>query len=260
MLFRSLLDDIDKLAQAHSTPPEIVGEVRTMYVAQQTGAREEMDATAAQFPEFVTNMQERLAQRLLTLAQTDTIQEKAAAGAVPAGIADDLLRTLTQEHRELRGGITEGITVSPKKLLRKVPFFKDMPEQEFARIADVLVERSFPAGDTIVAQGARGASLYLIARGVVRVSAAGNDGAEHDLASLVAGDFFGEMAVLTAEPRSATCRAVTPCALYELRRTDFQRVVATLPAARAAVERANEERRRASNESRNGDSRAKPVA
>ena len=241
-----LLEDIAQLALAHSTPDAIVADVRAMYVALQATAREQLDATAAQFPEFVTAMQERLAQRLLALAQTATIQDKAAAGAVPAGIADDLLRTLTIEHRTLRGGVTEPLAVQPAELLRKVPFFKDTPDSEFAKVADVLVERSFPAGDTIVAQGARGASLYLIARGVVRVSSRGTDGFDHDLATLVAGDFFGEMAVLTAEPRSATCRAVTPCALYELRRADFQRVVANLPALRAALERANRERRKAS--------------
>jgi CPA1 family monovalent cation:H+ antiporter len=83
----------------------------------------------------------------------------------------------------------------------------------------------------------------LIARGVVRVVST-QAGVEYDLATLVAGDFFGEMALLTNQPRSATCRAVTPCALYELRRSDFNDLAASLPGVHAALEVANRDRRK----------------
>ena len=238
-----ILENIERLALAHSTPAEIVADVRMLYLRWQANARQQLDATAEQFPEFVTAQQERLAQRLMALAQSENIQDKAEAGSVPAGIADELVRELTSASRTLRGGSTAPLQISPAELLRKVPSFKDMPEAEFARIAAVLVPRSVPAGQVIVAQGSRGSSLMLIARGVVRVVSSDSKG-EHDLATLVAGDFFGEMALLTNQPRSATCRAVTPCALYELRRTDFNDLVASLPAVRVAFEAANRDRRK----------------
>ncbi len=228
---------------AHSTPPEIVADVLTLYLRWQANARQQLDVTAEQFPEFVTAQQERLAQRLMALAQSENIQDKAEAGSVPAGIADELVRELAVASRTLRGGSVAPLQISPAELLRKVPSFKDMPEAEFAKIAAVLVPRSVPAGQVIVAQGSRGSSLMLIAQGVVRVVSSDNKG-EHDLATLVAGDFFGEMALLTNQPRSATCRAVTPCALYELRRTDFNDLVASLPAVRLAFEAANRDRRK----------------
>ena len=68
-------------------------------------------------------------------------------------------------------------------------------------------------------QGRPGSTLYLIARGVVRVTRE-HEGVTHDIATLMAGEFFGEMALLHGGARRATCRAVTPCALYELRRED----------------------------------------
>jgi len=239
-----ILGDIERLALAHSTPPEIVAEVCTLYLRWQANARQQLDATAEQFPEFVTAQQERLAQRLIALAQTDNIQDKAEAGAVPPGIADDLVRELTAASRTLRGGSVAPLQISPAELLRKAPSFKDMPEAEFAKFAGVLVPRSVPAGQVIVAQGTRGSSLMLIARGVVRVVSTDAKGGEHDLATLVAGNFFGEMALLTNQPRSATCRAVTPRALYELRRADFNNLAAQYPAARAALEAANRDRRK----------------
>lgn len=64
------------------------------------------------------------------------------------------------------------------------------------------------------------------------------------MATLIAGDFFGEMALLHREPRTATCRSVTPAALYELRRRDLNDVIAVCPGLKTALEEADRERRR----------------
>jgi len=64
-----------------------------------------------------------------------------------------------------------------------------------------------------------------------------------DVATLMAGDFFGEMALLRGEPRTATCRAVTPCVLYELKRTDFDAVRKASPGLQAAIEEVEKRRR-----------------
>jgi len=58
-----------------------------------------------------------------------------------------------------------------------------------------------------------------------------------------AGDFFGEMAVLHGQPRTATCRAITPCAIYELKREDFERVAESSPGLREEVERIERKRK-----------------
>lgn len=242
-----ILQDVEKLALAHQGPAEIVAEVRALYQGWAAEAQQELDATATQFPEFVNAMQERLAQRLITLAQAEAIAEKAEAGAVPAGIADELVRALHVEQRELRGGVVEPLQIEPEELLRTVPLLAEIPPKD---VVPLLVQRSVPAGEVIVAQGARGSSLFLIARGVVRVITVDPSGFEHNLASLVAGDFFGEMALLTGELRNATCRAATPCALYELRRADFQKLLGRMPAVRARLEETQALRRQQFDEAR----------
>jgi CRP-like cAMP-binding protein len=70
---------------------------------------------------------------------------------------------------------------------------------------------------------------------VVRVTRTQDD-VEHDVATLIAGDFFGEMALLHGGLRRGTCRAVTTCALYELRREDFEVVSQFCPEMREALE------------------------
>jgi len=68
------------------------------------------------------------------------------------------------------------------------------------------------------------------------------------LAYLNPGDFFGEMALLHDERRSASCRAVTPCALYELTREDIKRIAEVAPAIRHAMEEADAERTKVTHE------------
>jgi len=131
--------------------------------------------------------------------------------------------------------------VNTKNIARKS---HDLAMEEKDKIISVLKERLTPAGDVIIKQGDKGDSMFLIMRGVVRVSQIQEDGKEKDLATLMAGDFFGEIGLLTGEVRSATCKAVTPCALYELKRKDFETVIVTCPAVQAAVKKVEAKRRK----------------
>ncbi len=238
-----LLDDLETLVLGEGTHPGIIAEIRKRYLNWKAAAQEEIDSTAEQFPEFVNAMQERLARRLLVQAETEIIEKEARAGSIPSGVRDTVIGELTKEIKELRGEDVAELRLDPTELLRKVPFFRDTPENDFAKAAAKLRQRTIPAGKTIIRQGEKGETLYLIARGVVRVSRETN-GAEHDLATLMAGDFFGEMALLHNEPRTATCRAVSPAAVYELRRKDFDDVCRVCPSIQEALEKADRERRR----------------
>ncbi len=84
--------------------------------------------------------------------------------------------------------------------------------------------------------------MFLVARGVIRVSRQ-DGGVSRDLATLIAGEFFGEMALLHGTRRTATCRAMTPSALYELRRNDIDVVRGVCPEIQRALEEADRRRR-----------------
>ena len=153
-----------------------------------------------------------------------------------------MLEDLAAELRKIRASQPEKLTVGPEELLKNVPFFADMPESEFSVVAGKLRRRTVPAGEIIVRQGGSGSSLFMVARGVIRVTRqVGGD--RRDLATLIAGEFFGEMALLHGTPRTATCRAMTPCALYELRRDDMDVVRGVCPEMQRALEEADRQRR-----------------
>jgi CPA1 family monovalent cation:H+ antiporter len=237
-----VLDDLDDLGRTEAVRDDIVEEVRAYYQYWHESARSRLDQTSELFPEFVAATQERLADRLALHAEQEAIEEKAHAGIIPHGVADVMLEEMASELRTLRASQAAKLTIDPAELLKKVPFFQGVPKEEFAAVAEVLRRRTAPMADVIVKQGDRGSSLFLVARGVVRVSRQ-DGGITRDVATLMAGDFFGEMALLHGGPRTATCRAVTPCALYELRRDALDGVLETCPSMREALEEADKRRR-----------------
>jgi len=239
---RRVLEELDVLARNDASLPVVVDEVRAYYQFWQESARSRLDQTAEQFPEFVTSTQQRLADRIVLHAEREAIEERAHSGIIPDGVASHMLEEMARELRSLRASEAGKLRVEPGELLRKVPFFEGLPEEEFAQVASRLRRRTAPSGEVLVRQGSHGDSLFLVARGVIRVSRQ-DGGHSRDLATLMSGDFFGEMALIAGGPRTATCRAVTPCALYELRRADLDAVLAACPTMQSTLVEATRVRR-----------------
>ena len=239
-----VLKNLDSLAEAQSVHPEVDKKVRNYFQVWRDQLQQQLDAIAEQFPEFVNAMQERLAERLMLHAQLDAVESQAKSGAIPLGVAETMCDEILRNLRKFRQKVPAELAIDPLELLGKIPFFKDVPQEEFRKIQALLKPHLYTASDYVIREGETGKSLYLIMRGVVRVTKK-MEGEEKDVATLIAGDFFGEMALLHDEHRSASCRAVTPCAIYELKRESFDKISQLCPAIISALRKADEERRRA---------------
>ena len=103
-------------------------------------------------------------------------------------------------------------------LLRGVNLFAELDDAALEHLANLARHSYFDDGEVLVRQGELGDSLFVIERGRVSVSAASSeiDTAEIQLASMEAGAFFGEISLLTGEPRSATVKADGGCEVLEL--------------------------------------------
>ncbi|GAB3285609.1 cation:proton antiporter [Parahaliea aestuarii] len=229
------IDELSQLSQARSAATD---EVRAMFQRWSEGARKRLNAVVEQFPEFFNASQQRLAERTMLHSQRNFIVSQRRSGAIPNSVAATLLDELDQQIRALRGYDTTHLKIDASELLRKVPIFADLPEQEVPRILACLTQRTIPARQDLIQEGSVDESLYLIARGQVRVLRRDEAGREIELAVLSAGDFVGESGFLTGAPRSATCRALTPCAIYQLKRRDLDTFLATCPGLETALERA----------------------
>jgi CRP/FNR family cyclic AMP-dependent transcriptional regulator len=113
------------------------------------------------------------------------------------------------------------VALSPMEVLRKVPLFSGLGETDLAAFSELTRERSYPKGSVIVFEDDPGDALFLVAAGQVKVVLIAEDGREVILSVLGEVSFFGEMAVIDEEPRSAHVIAMDDSNLLVLRREDF---------------------------------------
>ena len=121
--------------------------------------------------------------------------------------------------------------------LASVPLLAGLDAKVHRRLAKIGKRRTYAAGETIVEEGAAAIALYVILRGRVRVERTGTQVGE-----LRAGDFFGELALIEDEPRSASVIAVeeTECLLFlawEFRSLLDEHPQIAAPIMRALIER-----------------------
>lgn len=121
------------------------------------------------------------------------------------------------------------MALDPIEVLRTVPLFGQVPERDLLALAGLVRERRQPRGSMILTQGDEGEALFLIRTGQVKVNVVAEDGREVILSVLGPGSFFGEMALLDDEPRSAHVFAMEESVLLSLRREDFRARLAQSP-------------------------------
>jgi NTE family protein len=128
--------------------------------------------------------------------------------------------------------------------LRRLPIFADLPPELLRQVADHACRRQVAAGEVICAAGEPGIEFFSIDNGLVRIVASGSQG-EEEVAELGPGEWFGEMALITGEPRSATAIAAVDTMLVVLTRDEFQQLVADLPGLAFALSQVLSRRLRA---------------
>jgi CRP-like cAMP-binding protein len=115
--------------------------------------------------------------------------------------------------------------------LRRVDFLHDLRDAELQLLLQGVTLLKFGAGETIVREGAVGDSLYIIRSGEVEVVARAKGAQEIHIRNLERPAFFGEMALMTGEPRNATVRAHTDAELLQLSREGFTELFKSHPAS-----------------------------
>jgi CRP-like cAMP-binding protein/CheY-like chemotaxis protein len=115
------------------------------------------------------------------------------------------------------------------EVLKKVPFFRTLGKDGIGFIVERLKFKPFEKDEVICNAGDPGDKMFIIINGKVKVVVSGEDGEEKVIASLGGGDYFGEMALLTGEPRSATVITTDPSEMFILNKSDFDLIVERFP-------------------------------
>ena len=113
-----------------------------------------------------------------------------------------------------------------------VPLFSGVDDQNFMKeLGNKLRPRSMEPGDLLIAKGSVGEEMFFVVEGSVEVFLDGDD----PIASLESGTFFGEAALMSAEPRTATVRAATAGQLYVLTKEDLFSTLKAFPGLEEAI-------------------------
>lgn len=124
--------------------------------------------------------------------------------------------------------------------LKDVPFFGGLSKRELATVAQLTDEVDVEAGRVLVREGDSGHEFFVIIDGTAEVLR--NDA---PIAELGPGEFFGEMALLDEDRRTATVRAISAMKVLVMTRKGFRDVDRSMPQLHAAVVDAIKERRAA---------------
>jgi CRP/FNR family cyclic AMP-dependent transcriptional regulator len=108
-------------------------------------------------------------------------------------------------------------------LLRNVPLFSVLPENQLGLLTSMVTRKTFARGTTIITAGGPTDSLYIVISGRLKVMMSDDEGREVILAILGSNEFFGEMSLVDDSPRSASVVAIESCELLSLSKRDFNK-------------------------------------
>jgi hypothetical protein len=175
-------------------------------------------------------------------SEVETEPEMAADGAESlVGLLGDDIDSLIDSIIDDVGDSTSSTPAPASAPPTAIPLFSDLTAAEFVEIAVMLVRRPEKAGSVIVREGDPGDSMFIVSTGEV-LATCEEGGRQRELARLCDGDFFGEMALLSGEPRSATVTAMKNTELLELSRHDLHKIFSRHPEVEAKIRWACDQR------------------
>jgi CPA1 family monovalent cation:H+ antiporter len=226
-LSESIVDKLGPIVGDRLTPRlvDLLNERRAMTASA-------LEAMGAQYPEYAAILEKRFLKRVALRHQAreqKTLFEHQVIGP-------ELFSVLTRELQAVRSGVDArprlDLGLETRALIAQVPMFAELDRKQLEAVANLLKPRFAVPGELLIHEGDRGDSMYFICSGEVEVHAAGKS------IKLARGDFFGEMALLLAQPRQADVTALSYCLLLTLEDEDFQALLKGSKGIRSRIDAA----------------------
>jgi CRP-like cAMP-binding protein len=156
----------------------------------------------------------------------------------PSGTPKSLQHAAEQA---LRAALDLSAFVGYQEQYHPLPFLSELTPASFVAVARSLTILRLKDGEVVMRQGETGDSLFLVASGELRVFVATPDGPK-DVARLFENTLFGEMALITGQPRTASVAVVGEADVIQVSKAALSAVIAAIPAVREALDRFSRER------------------
>ena len=220
---------------AHEQMPQLIGndaasEVERLLEDRDKAIQATLDAMEKQYGAYTAQVRELLVERLALSLEESEYSAQRQQGLISEEIFEDLesdrlgrLKALTR-----RPSLDLGLEIT--SMVARVPLFETICAADLGAIAKLLRPELAVPREKIIVAGTIGREMYFIVAGAVEVMV------PHADIKLKSGDFFGEVALLTSQPRNADVVAVSYCELLVLRKHDLDALMAGSPDLKAQIE------------------------
>jgi monovalent cation:H+ antiporter, CPA1 family len=189
-----------------------------------------VDAMRAQYPDHAAALETQFLRQSASRREMERYEALFQEGLIAPEIYDDLRRSVDETQSAKRRPRFD-LGLDTPTLIARLDLLSGLDERQIERVGRLLRPRFTVPNERIIRAGDRADAVYFIASGTLEVVL------PHQRVQLGTGDFFGEMALLTHQPRGADVVARTYCRLLMLRKADFERFMAENPDARAEINR-----------------------
>jgi len=224
---------------------EAVAEMIALYEGRLERRKQRIEMMREEFPAFYERFEDRLCKRAALTGALRSAEHEYHQGEMGAKPYTFIERLLHQGIEDIPPLSEAPPKMQPAELIAMVPLLKGLSEAALDALAAHAHPVNFLPGDIIIGEGDKGDALYIITHGKVAVFRQIDNEAQK-LGELGAGDFFGEMALLGDQVRTATVKAKSPTTLLRLARNDVIKLARHQPEVNQRLREASSARQETS--------------
>lgn len=231
---------LETLKHTEGHDQEQVKQVSKLYEKRLERRRERLKNVAREFPEFYLRFETRLFAKVALLAAKHYNESASQHGEIGQKTFSHIERRINDTLNNLPPISMPAPKLTPGDLIGTVPLLNGLSETVLNKLAQKAKAVTFIANDIIIGEGEKGDALYIINHGWVKVYRKEDE--SRTIAELRDGDFFGEIALLGDQVRTATVKAMMPSTLLRLTRKDVIDLAEQDHELRDRLEEANRQR------------------
>jgi Na+:H+ antiporter len=232
---------IDQLKKIDDFEEDVKQDVIDKYKHHSERRKLRLEKVAVDFPEFYIRFETRLFAKVALVAAEYFIEEAEHHGEIGSKVFTNIERRIHKAIDELQPISDPAPKLKPHELIGMVPLLNGLSDDLLERLSRHAKAMTFLSGDIVIGEGEKGDSLYIITHGVVSIYKQGYE--NEPIAELRDGDFFGEMALLGTQVRTANVKSVKPTTLLRLSRKDVLSLADEDPELKARLEQISSARK-----------------